>query len=620
MKYIMKQFLNRGFTMIEIIISLSLIGLFIALPVLAYSSYIKKSRDIKRKNDINQMATALQQYKMSVGTYPTAASGNIGTNLQILVSRGYIPAVPKDPKDGQPAICTQATKYCYSYTVSADLLTYTLSARLEDATAAGAGSANSYFQATPAGTGVVATSAGSSAPTTAPVASNTPLPTNSVIPTTTATLTKTPTPSRTLTPTPTTIPPSTWSRTFGGTLSDGLVTMRLTADGGYLMSGYTNNYGGGGTDVFLAKLNISTSALNWKKAIGGSANDRASAMEITSDGGSIVTGATSSYGAGGADFLVQKIDSSGTITWARTIGSSGNDNPFAVDQTADGGYVVAGNTTGFSLTTAGVYIVKFSSTGTVVWTKIISTSNDMNINALTETADGGIALAGYWGPGGNTDMYLLKTDSSGTILWQRAIGGTGNDSAFGIAEGQDGGIVIVGNSNLGAPNNIDIYLAKFDNSGNLLFRKTYGGTGTETGYDVTGTTDGGYMIAGIGPNAGGVPSAYFLKIDINGGYQWAKTYTASTTSTVFKSVRQMSDSSYIAGGEYIDASGYSHYYAVRTSSAGSITGCSDVASIVPTVGATGVTSIPVPTLASGGTTVIPTPGVATGGTLTLRCN
>jgi hypothetical protein len=244
----------------------------------------------------------------------------------------------------------------------------------------------------------------------------------------------------------------------------------------------------------------------------------------------------------------------------------------------------------------------------------------MNINALTETADGGIALAGYWGSGGNTDMYLLKTDSSGTILWQRAIGGTGNDSAFGIAEGQDGGIVIVGNSNLGAPNNIDIYLAKFDNSGNLLFKKTYGGTGTETGYDVTGTTDGGYMIAGIGPNAGGVPSAYFLKIDINGGYQWAKTYTASTTSTVFKSVRQMSDSSYIAGGEYIDASGYSHYYAVRTSSAGSITGCSDVASIVPTVGAAGVTSIPVPTLASGGTTVIPTPGVATGGTLSLRCN
>lgn len=201
MKLLMKPVLNRGFTMIEIIIALSLIGLFVSVPILAYSGYIKKSRDTKRKNDINQLSTALQQYKNSQGTYPASINGAIATDLQTLVDRGYIPSIPKDPKDGNLPSCDPATNFCYTYSASTDGNNYTLYARLED------GTGNTYFQSTPAGATVITSAITGGPVTSTPIASNTPLPSYTPIPTTMPSTTRTPTPSRTLTPTPTTVPP-----------------------------------------------------------------------------------------------------------------------------------------------------------------------------------------------------------------------------------------------------------------------------------------------------------------------------------------------------------------------------------------------------------------------------
>ena len=708
-----------GFTMIEILISLSLIGLFVALPVLAYGNYLKKGRDIKRKNDVNQLSTALQQYKASVGTYPPATTNNIATDLQPLVTRGYIPSIPKDPQGGQPAVCNTATQFCYTYATTADNLNYTLSAKLEDSSVPGAigtgsgtiasgtllgtftgtgtgatggtitinatvtngtlsgtysgpvtgsaagtitgsisgtvagnatgnvtgtatvtgsvtgtsfsgtfsslsvtGTTVAFYQATPIGTATTGTvSGGSSPPTSAPKPSNTLAPSNSPIPTVTPSPSRSPTPSRTPTPTPSTIPPSTWTRQFGGTVSDGINAMRQATDGGYIMAGYTNNYGGGSSDIYLVKLNPNTTTIDWTKTIGGTLVDKANSVEVTSDGGYIVAGYTASYGAGGNDFYIVKLDSTGAITWSKVLGGTNNDVASSVKQTADGGYIVVGNTNSFGLANNSTYLVKLTSAGVISWSKILSTQNEFAATSVVQTSDGGYALGGYAGPSTNYELMVAKTDSSGTIVWQRLIGGASQDFGVAIIQASDTNLVAVGyEQSFGAGNN-DAYLVKYDISGNLLFKKTYGTANHEYARDLWETSDGGYIMAGQTGTTSPQYSGYLVKTDANGGVQWSKTYVGSTTATNFRSIRQLSDGSYIVGGENIDVSGYSHFYAMKTSSSGGITGCAEVTNNnVPTPGSNGLTSIPLPTTATAGLTAMPTIPVSSGGSLTQRCN
>lgn len=168
---------RRGFTIIEIVISLGLIAVFITLPVFAYSSYLQKARDIQRKNDIQQLEAALVQYRAEEGEYPAS--------LDMLVAAGVITSIPFDPLFS--ALNIESDLYGYRYEVRTDLQAFTLIAALEERAA---GDAIQY---------IVATSAGISYPV------GTPTPTSPVTPTS-AIITNTPVPTMTPTDTPTPTP------------------------------------------------------------------------------------------------------------------------------------------------------------------------------------------------------------------------------------------------------------------------------------------------------------------------------------------------------------------------------------------------------------------------------
>jgi type II secretory pathway pseudopilin PulG len=174
-----------AFTMIEIVITISLIGLFIAIPIFAYSNYLKSSRDLRRKNDINQIQAALEQYKSRTGQYPA------GDNLQILQSMNLLPNIPQDPLHGQPIPGEAVLTYDYVYTPTESLNDYELLARLEAQN-------NSFYRGTPLGNTVVHTDPGTGLPAT-----NTPMPHNTLVPSLSAIPTSSNTP--TITPTPSTI-------------------------------------------------------------------------------------------------------------------------------------------------------------------------------------------------------------------------------------------------------------------------------------------------------------------------------------------------------------------------------------------------------------------------------
>lgn len=146
-------------------------------------------------------------------------------------------------------------------------------------------------------------------------------------------------------------------------MDDSFYSGQQTLDGGYIAVGYTRSFGAGVRDIFIVKLS-SIGNISWAKAIGGTNSDYGNFIKQTSDGGYILIANTASYGAGGYDILVIKLDNNGNISWAKTIGGTNNDNTYnnGLYQTSDGGYIIAGYTYSYG-TNGDIFIIKLDSNG-----------------------------------------------------------------------------------------------------------------------------------------------------------------------------------------------------------------------------------------------------------------
>ena len=110
-----------------------------------------------------------------------------------------------------------------------------------------------------------------------------------------------------------------WARTIGGSGWEGITSIQRTADGGYVLAGGTSSFGAGGTDFWCVKLDASGNVI-WQKTYGGSETDQAIAVQATADGGYILAGNTDSFGAGDMDVWYVKLDASGNVLWQKTYG------------------------------------------------------------------------------------------------------------------------------------------------------------------------------------------------------------------------------------------------------------------------------------------------------------
>jgi len=152
-------------------------------------------------------------------------------------------------------------------------------------------------------------------------------------------------------------PDTLWTRTYGGSSDDGAYSVQQTTDGGYIMAGQTLSFGAGNYDFYLVKTNSLGDTL-WTRTYGGNVHDCAYSVRQTADGGYIVAGYIYSFGAGSDDFYLVKTNSQGDTLWTRTYGGSNSDLAYSVQQTADGGYIVAGYTESFGAGDHDFYLVK----------------------------------------------------------------------------------------------------------------------------------------------------------------------------------------------------------------------------------------------------------------------
>lgn len=288
-----------------------------------------------------------------------------------------------------------------------------------------------------------------------------------------------------------------WSKSFAaGNSADACYAVQETKDGGFILTG-TTTLGAGSYDVLLLKT-TSNGTFQWVKSFGGSSDDYGNSVQQTNDSGFIITGKTSSFGAGGYDVYLVKTAADGNLQWAKTYGGTNWESGMSVKQTSDDGFIITGNTNSYGAGTNDVYLIKTAADGTLQWDKTFGGTNVDYGNSVQITNDDGFIITGMTGSfgAGSEDVYLLKTASDGTLLWTKTFGNTGNEWGFSVKQTNDSGFIIVGQTGLN-PTGASVYLLKSSSDGTLQWSKTYAGSMyAEIGYCVQQTNDGGYIISG----------------------------------------------------------------------------------------------------------------------------
>ena len=314
----------------------------------------------------------------------------------------------------------------------------------------------------------------------------------------------------------------TFQKTYGGINSDEGYSVQSTSDGGYIISGRTSSFGAGNVDMYLVKID-SHGNLIWAKTFGGVFNDYAWCAQQTSDGGYIIIGGSYSFSGTTSDVYLVKTDASGNAQWSKTLGTPGNDNEYWGQQTEDNGYIIVG----YTGNNGDIYLLKTDSTGNLIWTKTFGGTNVENGFYVQQTSDAGYVIVGStqsFGQG-SFDVYLLKTDSIGNLLWSKALGGTGSDEGYCVQQTSDAGYIITGKSTAFCPDTSEICLIKTDESGNLLWSKTFRGpTAFNFARSVQQSLDGGYVIVGSTQSFSHEYDIYLLKTDTTGNLLWSKTF------------------------------------------------------------------------------------------------
>jgi hypothetical protein len=378
-----------------------------------------------------------------------------------------------------------------------------------------------------------------------------------------------------------------FARTYGGADNDWAHSVQQTSDGGYIVAGYTESFGAGGRDIFLIKTDANGNII-WAKTYGGTDWDEAYSVQQTSDGGYIVAGFTSSFGEGDGDFdiFLIKTDANGNLEWAKTYGGEYSDVAFSVQQTSDGGYIVAGFTSSFGEGWEDIFLIKTNEFGDVEWAKTYPLRDYDWANSVQQTSDGGYIVAGmtYYFLAGDWDIFLIKTDESGDVEWAKTYGGWSDDNAYSVQQTSGGGYIVAGLTNSFGAGYDDIFLIKTDANGNIIWAKTYGGTGDDRAYSLQQISDGGYILAGLTNSFGAGGSDIFLiNTDANGNIIWAKTYGGTFNDWAY-SLQQISDGGYIlAGLTNSFGAGGSDIFLINTDANGEIGSCGIVGNASPTV-------------------------------------
>jgi hypothetical protein len=291
----------------------------------------------------------------------------------------------------------------------------------------------------------------------------------------------------------------------------------IDSENSTLLAGYTTSFGAGGSDVWLVKVTSRLNYLNgepwiyrdmvdWRRTYGGAQDDGARSLIQASDGRYIIAGYTKSYGAGGFDMYLLKVDSDGDLLWNWTYGGSQDDGANCIVPASDGGYIIAGYTNS-DVQSQSAWLVKTDLSGQMQWNRTVP---GMEVNSIMRTKDNGYVLATKSFAG----FELVKLDSMGQVQWNQTYAALDLSEAESAVQTSDGGYAVAGWENV-SQTSTSARLIKTDSSGNVQWDETYPGLGA---YAMIQTSSGGYALTG--------DRAFLIITDSSGHVQWNRNYDA----------------------------------------------------------------------------------------------
>ncbi|HYV94895.1 MAG TPA: T9SS type A sorting domain-containing protein [Chitinophagales bacterium] len=342
--------------------------------------------------------------------------------------------------------------------------------------------------------------------------------------------------------------------------------------------------------VFTATSSIHAQvvpSIEWAKCLGGNSDDFGYSVQQTIDGGFIVAGSSMSNNGdvsgnhGYHDVWIVKLDSAGNIIWQKSFGGSAGDFAYSIQQTLEGGFIIAGWSNSIDGDVTGnhgnddYWIVKLDMSGALVWQKSLGGSGNDQAQSVQQTTDSGFIVAGFSfsndgdvsGNHGYGDYWIVKLDTEGNLEWQKCLGGSANDQAHSISTTTDGGFVVAGYSFSndfdvsGNHGGSDYWIVKLSSIGNLEWQKSLGGSDNEQGYSIQQATDGSFIVAGHSfSNDGNVSGNHgscdywIVKIDMDGNIVWQKSLGGTSDDRAY-SIQLTSDGGFIIAGSPVSNNG-----------------------------------------------------------------
>ncbi|ACS33301.1 PEGA domain-containing protein [Thermococcus gammatolerans] len=345
-----------------------------------------------------------------------------------------------------------------------------------------------------------------------------------------------------------------WVKTYGGKYDDWATAVAIADNGDVIVAGYTYSFGAGGKDVWVLRLDENGN-VKWQKTYGGKYDDGASAVAIAPNGDIILVGYTKSFGAGGYDVWVLRLDENGNVKWQKTYGGSNWDEAHAVAIADNGDIIVTGSP----------FTIRLDANGNVIWTK------DVGGNAVAIADNGDIIVAGSYGD----DVWVLRLDENGNVKWQKTYGGSNWDEAHAVAIADNGDIIVAGRTYGFGAGGDDFWVLRLDENGNVKWQKTYGGSGSDWARAVAIAPNGDIIVAGYTYSFGaGSEDVWVLSLDENGNVKWQKTYGGSSYDYAYAVAIADNGDIIVAGYTRSFGAGYKDVWVLRLPSWGSIVGFS----------------------------------------------
>jgi uncharacterized delta-60 repeat protein len=254
-----------------------------------------------------------------------------------------------------------------------------------------------------------------------------------------------------------------WDKTYGGSGFDDCFALQPVPGGGFLLGGSS-----GKSAPYVVKTDEAGSVV-WETRITESSTSGATSVIPHAGGESTIAGWVLNSGSRREDIMLWQLGAQGNLVSSHSFGDAGDDMCNAILPTSDDCYLLVGWTTSFGAGGQDVYVMKVDSLWHAEWSKTYGGTESDGASAVVATPDGGYVLAGWTastGAGGN-DAYLVKIDSEGTLVWQRTFGGTDDDRAQAVTNADDGGLVVVGSTRSLGAGKTDVYVIKTTENGEL---------------------------------------------------------------------------------------------------------------------------------------------------------